>query len=76
MTPEKAARVLVRAGLLDRMDAEIAVAVLVSRRMDLTRQAWVEALVQAWLLDTACTDAAIAAMRKEERKITWTGAFI
>ena len=69
MTPEKAAHALVSAGLLDRMDADIAVAVLVSRRVDLTCRAWVEALVQAWLLDNACADAAIAAMGIMERQV-------
>jgi hypothetical protein len=67
MTYETAAHALVGAGLLDKMDTEVAVAVLVTRSADLTQPAWPEALVQAWLLDKACVDAAIAATGKYGR---------
>jgi hypothetical protein len=70
MTYETAAYALVDAGLLDKMDTEVAVAVLVARSADLTQPAWPEALVQAWLLDRACVDAAIAATEKDGRSST------
>jgi hypothetical protein len=70
MTHEKAAHVLVSAGLLDKMDADVAVAVLVSRSDDLRGHARVEALAQAWLLDQARVDEAIAVMGNGGRQVT------
>ena len=68
MTHEKAARALVGAGLLDSIDADVAVAVLVSRSLDRTCHAWVEALVSC-PLDKSCVDAAIAAMGHAGRRV-------
>ena len=69
VTHEKAARALVSAGLLDKTDADVAVAIRVSRSLDRTCHVWVEALVQAWLLDKSCVDAAIAAMGHAGRRV-------
>ena len=69
MTYEKAAHALVSAGLLDKADADVAVALLVSKSVDLTHHAWPETLVQSWLLDKACVDAAVATMGNRGRQV-------
>ena len=64
MTYEKAVNALVVAGLLDRADADAAVASLATPSVELTYPAWARALAQAGLLDGTNLDAATSVMEK------------
>jgi len=54
----------VGAGLLDKADADMAVASLTASSVESTYPAWARALAQAGLLDRANLEAAISAMEK------------
>ena len=58
MTYEDAVNTLVKSGLLDQADADAAVAVLVSSRVDTTYPSWARALAKAGLLEKSDADAA------------------
>jgi hypothetical protein len=64
MPYEEAVNTLVKAGLLDKVDADTAVAVLASSSVDLTYPGWIKTLAQAGLLDKADAEAATTALEK------------
>jgi len=64
MTYDKAVDVLVNAGLLDKADADAAVATWAASSVAFTYPAWAQALAQAGLLDRANLEAATSVMEK------------
>jgi hypothetical protein len=64
MPYEEAVNTLVKAGLLDKVDADTAVAVLASSSVDLTYPGWAESLAQAGLLDKADAEAVISTLEQ------------
>ena len=70
MTYEKAAKVLVDAGLLDDADVPAAVAALDSTSVEFTYPAWAEALANAGLIDKANIEAATTVLENAGEKET------
>jgi hypothetical protein len=68
MTYEKAAKVLVDAGLMDDADVAAAVAALDSTSVEFTYSAWAEALVKAGLIEKANIEAATTVLENAGEK--------
>ena len=68
MTYEKAAKVLVDAGLLDEADVGAAVTALDSTSVEFTYPAWAEALANAGLIDKANIEAATTVLENAGEK--------